>query len=374
MIKIIAIGFLAYLFFELQRQIYRERWNRNLLVRVLFSSPYIYEGDEGELLEVIENRKRLPLPMLKVKFQTSRNLAFVDNRVSVVTDRYYRNDVFQVSGGERITRTLRFVGRKRGYYKIQGIDLVSADLFLTSEMIESREMDGYFYVYPKPYSSQELQFFLQQINGELLVKRNYLEDPFEYRGIREYQPFDDIRSVNWKATARLQGLMVNQKGYTTRQTVRIFLNIEDSGILKKDAAVEGCFQIAAGISKYFLTQGIKVALYCNGVDMISHMPVSIEGKAGNGQMDSINKALARVDLTQPVVNFTENLGDTLLAEGRSSQTFLVAPNAYEDFLELVRKYHNLGMSYYWFYPVWESREPQLPDWVKPHARVLHISG
>ncbi len=375
MMRIFAIGILAFLLFELQRRVYQTYWDQHLDIHVTFGMPYIFEGEEGELLEVIENRKWLPLPMLKVKFQTSRNLIFSDSKEQGgVTDRYYRNDVFQVGGGEKITRRLRFRGKRRGYYNILGVDLVGSDMFLTSEMIESRETEGYLYVYPRPFHSRELQIYLLQISGEILAKRNLLEDPFEYRGIREYQPFDDIRSVNWKATARVQGLMVNQKGYTTQQTVRVFMNLEDSGILKKPDAVESSLQVAAGIAKYFLSQGIQVAMFGNGVDMISHKPVEIRAGAGNGQMDSIYKALARVDLEQPVVGFVETFGEELLTGGRGAQTFLVSPNGYEDFLGLVSRYHSMGQAYQWFYPVWETKEPLLPDWVKGHTKVLHIRG
>ena len=374
MILILGIGILAYLLFELQRQVYHSLWNQNLHVRISFSSPYIFEGEKGELSEVIENRKWLPLTMLKVKFQTSRNLEFANTRESVVTDQYYRNDVFQVSGGEKITRTLRFTGKKRGYYHIMEIDLLSTDLFMTMEMLESRETDEYLYVYPRPFQSRELQFYLQRINGELTTRRNLLEDPFEYRGIREYQPYDDIRSVNWKATARVQGLMVNQKGYTTKQTVRIFFNIQDDGILKKEDAVESSLQIAAGIAQYFLKQGVPVALYGNGVDMLSGAAVEVKASAGNGQMDSIYKALARVDTGKAVMEFAETFGDKLMTEGKDSQTFFVSSNAYPEFLALIEQYHNAGRSYYWFYPVWESKDPPVPDWIRPHARILHIRG
>ncbi len=374
MMKIFGIGILAYLLFELQRRIYAKLWNKNLLIKVAFGSSYIFEGEEGELREVIENRKWLPLSMLKVKFQTSRNLIFADAQKSGVTDRYYRNDVFQIGGGERITRTLRFTGGRRGYYHIHSIDLVASDLFLTMEMIESREVEGYLYVYPKPFQSRELEIILRQINGEIMTQRNLLEDPFEYRGIREYQPYDDMRSVNWKATARVQGLMVNQKGYTTHQQVRIFYNIEDSGILKKDEAVESCLQIAAGITRFFLTQGLKVALYGNGLDILSGQPVRIDSSAGSGQLDSIYRALARVDTSRTPAGFVETFGSELLDNPKGIRTFLISPNGYPDFLELLERYQTAGGTYEWFYPVWEKREPELPDWAAPHVKVLHVRG
>ena len=372
MMKIIGIGVIAFLFFGVQRYIYRRSWNKNLAVSIEFTSPGIFQGEEGELQEVVENHKRLPLPLLHVKFQTSRNLAFSDEVSSSTTDKFYHNDIFQVGGGEKITRTLTFTGKKRGYYKIDNIGLEGTDLFFTTQMTENRETDRYFYVYPKPLYTDEMRQSLRQLNGEVLVKRHWQEDPFEYRGIREYQSYDDIRNVNWKATAKTDELKVNQKNYTALQVIRIFFNIEDVGILKKQDAVEATLGIVVALAENFLGQGISVALYGNGADLISREPVVIEASAGKGQLERIYKALARVDTDRAAMSFVETFGEMLMQTKGSTQTIVVSPNCYDDFGELLQRYEATGQEYVWFYPVWESEEPQLPEWVVPHTRVLHL--
>lgn len=372
MMKILGIGVIAFILFAIQQKIYRKLWDRNLKVSVEFAQSSLFEGEAGELLEVIENRKRLPLSMLKVKFQTDRNLVFADMEGSRVTDQYYRNDVFQIGGGERITRTLSFTGHRRGYYKINGIDLVAADLFMTSEMMDSRKTDRYIYVYPRPFDSREFRLSLQQLNGEILTKRHLLEDPFEYRGIREYQPYDDIRSINWKATARTDELKVNEKNYTALQTIRIYFNTEDTGILKKEDAVEASLKITAGLAQFYLAQGIRVACYGSGVDCIDRKPVEIEPSAGSGQMDRIYKALARVDTGSTAVDFSGHFGSRLLAEARGTMTFFVAPNAYDEFVRTLVKYKDSGQDFIWFYPLWEKEEPELPEELRRYIHVIPI--
>ncbi|MCD8380197.1 MAG: DUF58 domain-containing protein [Lachnospiraceae bacterium] len=202
MIALLTVGIVAWLLLMAETKVYQKLWNRNLSVKISFKNREIFEGEQGELLEVVENKKHLPLSMLKVKFHTDRNLAFDDVEGSNVSDLFYRNDVFQIGGGERITRTLTFTGKKRGYYKIMGIDLVSTDLLMAMDMAESRREDSWLYVYPKPFYDEEFMQSLQQLNGEVLTRQHLIEDPFEYRGIREYQPYDTMRSVNWKATAK----------------------------------------------------------------------------------------------------------------------------------------------------------------------------
>ena len=181
-----------------------------------------------------------------------------------------------------------------------------------------------------------------------------------------------MRSVNWKATARTGDLKVNQKNYTSLQTIRIFFNIEDTGILKKEDAVEMSFRIVAGIAQFFLGQGIRIAVYGNGVDILNGEILSIEAGAGSGQMDRIYKALARVDTTKPVVPFKETFWEKLLTENKGTQTMLVSPNAYSDYLTLLQEYDEMGGDYVWFYPIWGKERPQLPEWVESHVRWMPV--
>ncbi len=370
--KIIGIGIIAFLLFVIQKNIYAKLWDKNLRVSVSFSQTGISEGDQGEVLEIVENRTRLPLNMLKVKFQTSRNLEFSDDPGSKTTDQYYRNDIFQIGGGEKITRKLTFVGKKRGYYHIKNIDLVGSDLFMSSEMVKSMGTNCYIYVYPKLFDSREFRLSLQKLNGEVLVKRHLLEDPFEYRGIREYQPFDDIRSVNWKATARTGSLMVNQKNYTAMQTIRIFLNVEDNGILKKEREVETSMQIVMGLTAFFLAQGIKVACYANGKDIMTGEAVTISGGAGAGQQDVIGKALARIDTAKEPWNFSKLFGERITEEAKGTITLFVSPNGYGDFLSLLEKCQQEGVEYTWFYPYLTSDEPEVPETIREHVQFVRL--
>lgn len=372
MIQIIGIGLIAFLLFELQQKIYEKLWNKNLTATISFAKSHIFEGQEGQLKEVIENRKRLPLSMLKVKFQADRHLLFEDTKGSRTTDQYYRNDIFQVNGGEKITRTIKFTGGRRGYYTITTMDMVATDLFMTNQYVETMPVATSLYVYPKIFDSNEFRRSLQQLNGEVLTKRHLLEDPFEYRGIREYQPTDDLRSINWKATAKTGDFKVNQKNYTALQSVRIFMNLTDDGVLKKEECIEASLQIAAGLCDFFIKQGIRVSCYGNGVDMINDMPVSIEASSAKGQMESVLRALARVDTAKPTVDFTAAFGKRLLEEANGTITCFVAPNHYPAFLELVEEYHNKGKDYIWFYPITETKEPELPGFLQKNVRFLHL--
>ncbi len=370
--KIIGIGIVAIGLFFLQKILYSRLWKRNLHAAVTFEQSRMVEGEEGTLLEVIENRKRLPLPMLKAQFQTSKNLAFVDDKETKTSDQYYRNDVFQIGGQERITRRLTFTALKRGYYRVKQIDLISTDLFYFEEFRESIAADTNLYVYPRMYVQKDFQTALHKLNGDILVKRHMLEDPFEYRGIREYQPFDDMRNVNWNATARTGELKVNQKNYTAMQTIRIFLNLEDPGTWKKYREMETSMQVVMGLVSYFLSQGIKVSCYANGRDVLTDAYMEITGGASAGQIDALGKALARIDTAKEAYSFQETFGEKVFEEEGALMTFFVSPNATDGFLQILERCEREDISYTWFYPHTTMKKPEVPAFVQKRVQYLYI--
>lgn len=360
MIRLLGIGLIGFLLLWVQRSLYEKLWRKSLYVSVSFGKEPLFEGEQGELKEIIENKKRLPLSMLKVKFKTDRHLLFGNEKGSRTTDQYYRNDVFRIGGGERVTRTLKFRGGRRGYYTIDEVSLVASDLFFLSQLVADVPLKTEVYIYPRPYDAARLRQSLIQMNGEMLSRRHLLEDPFEYRGIREYQPYDDMRSINWKATAKTGDLKVNQRNYTSLKSVRIFFNIQDDNILKKDDAVEMTLRIVASLCQIFLKQGIQVSCYGNGVDIVTHSPLVIQPKAGQGQMDAVYRGLARIDVEQPAADFARNFEEILFQRSQGSFTYFVAPNQYDDFVELLTRFQETGNPFLWFYPSSASKDPELP--------------
>ncbi|MBP5281103.1 MAG: DUF58 domain-containing protein [Lachnospiraceae bacterium] len=350
MIQTILIGVVVLVAFLLQRKYYVAHWKEDLDVKVKFMEAELPEYEQGTLKIVIENRKKMPLSALVVKFQTDRHLEFEKNKGSVTTDQFYHNDVFQVGGGERVTRTLHFYGKKRGYYRINNIDLSGFDLLMSCEMHSSFQPSESIFVLPKPYESRDFQMMMQQLNGDMITKRNLYEDPFEIRGIREYQPFDSMRSINWKATAKTGKFMVNQRNYTTPKSVRIFLNLEDRHLLRKLDELEDCIRIAAGLSKYLLEQGIKVSFYCNSHDILTGDPILRAPGKGPNQISSILRNLCRIDLEKEAQDFATLFQRRILTDQENTYTCFISITHDDDFLALLQKFSAQGRVFSWFYP------------------------
>ncbi len=370
--NILALGIIAFLLFLMQVKMYRALWDKHLFVNVDFSKVILTEGEEGHIIEVIENKKRLPLPMVKVQFQTSRNLHFKNKKITKNSDKYYRSDIFQIGGGERITRTLPFVAAKRGYYQIEAINMVASDLFFTKEFFKTVETDKLLYVYPKCYDSEQFQDTLQKLNGEFVVKRHLLEDPFTYRGIREYQPSDELRSINWRASAKCGELMINQRNYTSSPKLHLFVNAQDNGVLKKDLEIEASIQMLMGLATVFLKQGIQVACYSNGRDILSKETTIVQAGAGMQQLDAIGKAFARLDTAQTSQSFTQFWEQVHTKEADEQLHIFISVNGYPDFLEVLTTCNEKQIPYIWICPYSGKEIPNIDEHFSKNTHVIKL--
>ena len=374
--SLIGIILGAFLLFYLQDRLYCRFWDKNLSVSLEFSRKAAVEGEECELCERVENRKLLPLPALKVKFQVSRELQFEDEEgVSSVTDQYYRNDVLSVRPFMRHVRRLRKNSKKRGYYWINGLDVVAGTLFLSGELPRSLESETRLYVYPRLWRSPEFSRLLQRLNGEILSRRHMLEDPFEFRGIREYSPWDTMRDINWKATARTGDLKVNMKNYTAQKAVRIFVNLEDGAVMRHEELLEASIRMAAGAAADFLAQCIRTSVYTNGPDIVTGELVGMEAASASWHMETINRGLARIDLSKRAPSFVRSLKEAALGQNEAAGTLFtvfISSDAQEDFQELLEECVRQGTDFCWICPIMEHGEEKIRKALEPYAQKIRV--
>lgn len=348
---IILAMLLAGILFVLQRFFYSRWWNKGVSVKLRFEKEMVHAGGQIKLLETVENRKLLPLSSLKVKFQCSRYLEFSDSQNGNVTDKYYRNDLFAVMPYRKITRTHLITCPQRGYYGIEGVDLVAVDLFFSEEMMADLESDATLYVIPRAMPVKEMEPALRKLNGEITARRYELKDPFTFRGIREYAPYDEMKQISWKATAKTDELKVKEWEHTTASSVRIFMNLEDHGILRRRELLEMSISICAGLAEILLEQGIRLSIYANAPDLVTGQLLSLEDLTHSVCMDTVYKSLARLDTEEGTVKFGECMSDRMYERG-SLYTVFISPDQHEDFVEEIKDYEKqAGDGFSWICPV-----------------------
>lgn len=365
-----AIGVL--LLYYLQRYLYQRYWCRKLQVDISLSRNHAVEGEELLLTETVLNQKLLPIPILKVKFMTSRHLLFADMSNSSITDHYYRNDMLSAMMYQKITREISFRCSHRGYFTMDKIYLISSDLLFSREYVSEADINVRLYVYPGPVDSSRLQIPFQKMLGTVLTKRFINEDPFEFKGIREYQVFDTLKTINWKASAKAGSLMVNVFDYTSSQQIRIFLNLDQAALRKQEDVLEESIRIAAALSEGFISRGVPTALDTNGTDLLTHGPASIPAGSGASHIRTMKEALARIDADADPVSFSQILKKEL--PGLSQKDFLVLISSYhkEDLQQLLFSLLRDKIDFFWMLPYNSDLTPHIPDELKPYVHLWEV--
>lgn len=363
MVLVIILVLIFAGFIITEKLYYSRHWDDGLELELYFDRDHIFRGEKCVLHEKITNTGRLPLPLVSIKFQADRRLDFIDKDAgAVVTDQYYRNDVFAIKGQTRITRNIPFVGGHRGYYVMNSADAVCSDLFLASSFMTVFDESASIFVYPVPFESQQFTRYLAGISGEVAAKRNLMTDPFELTGIRPYMDGDDVKIINHKASARGQGLMVNTFGFTNELRANVYINCEDDGILKCRKAVEKSFDIAVALIRHLQGLGVAAGLKCNGVGMFSeNIPTVVEPSSGADQFDAVCKALALIDTEKEVLPFAECFKDEIIKNSSDVLNFIISPNSYKDFTGLLAELRAAGKEFIWFYPYEGETMPDIPE-------------
>lgn len=321
LVLIIAGAAVVYMLFN---YLYRRFWSVGLKADVSFSRKESVKGDTVNLVEVLTNNKILPLSMVRLKFQIDRKLKFVDDeQTTAVSDKCYKNDVFSMLFYQKITRTLPFVCSQRGFFTIESIDIVSANLFMNVSYVKTLPVYTELTVYPRLSDMSCLDIPFSKIMGECMSRRHLYEDPFEFRGIREYEPYDTMSSINWKATAKTGDLRVNVHNYTASQEVRIFLNLETETMWEDDIIKEECISITAGLCEKLIESGIAVSLVTNGCDLNGDR-FMIGGGLSNAHIDMLLNGLARIDLTKKVQPFADILEEYMALNERNMMYVMIS--------------------------------------------------
>ena len=294
---------------------YATHWNRNLSVSVDFLQDYVYAGEQTQMTEQIENRKSLMLPVLEVSFHVDRKLSFLDCDNTNVSDFIYKRDIFALLGYQRVTRKLTLTCPKRGYYRIDESWLTTFSLLHRRRFSMEFPANAELYVYAARTNISDIVVACERLMGSIQCAKRLYEDPFAFSSIREYTVTDPMNTINWKASARTGELMVNTFESTLTEKVMIYLDLEDSAILKYEYLVEESISIASSLSQKLIARGMEVGICINiSLQTDPSNPhksdpriISIEPAGGKKQLNHIEQTLAKHKIDGNVIPFASIL-------------------------------------------------------------------
>lgn len=298
---IIAFLTIAALVLAIQSWMFGKFAFRRLDYRCYFSTNEAYEGDEIKVVEVVHNGKLLPVPWLKVDIHTSRWLEFAKTRSYIAQENRRVSSSFMLKSFQKTTREWYAKCLKRGVFEIQSATLVSGDLLGMNTTSKAVNINAKLTVYPALVDIGELFTSRRYLQGDVVVKRWILDDPFLVQGAREYRPDDPLNRVHWPATARVGRLMIRKNEFTSEMSTAVLLNIQSmeneyDRVIKRDI-IEFGIKVSATLLDSTLKIGMPFRLGSNAVDPDSKRQMLFtDTGSGSIHLKKLMELLARLEL------------------------------------------------------------------------------
>jgi uncharacterized protein (DUF58 family) len=146
----------------------------------------------------------------------------------------------------------RIVGIRRGRYQLQGVELVSGDVFGLWTRVKRIEGQAAFDVYPRPAASYHVQNRRAAVmdGDRLTASIRRMEASGTWMGsVRDYAPGDPPQRIHWKSFARSGELRTKEADPALPGSVVIALDASKMSYTGSDAIdrFDACVDVAAGL-------------------------------------------------------------------------------------------------------------------------------
>jgi len=241
---------------------------------------------KGELIHVnliIENKgKRIPL--LEIA-------DLIPNECTV--NEGSNHWILELNEKDTITFSYAIQCHHRGRYEIGPVIIRGADFFNFHLKEIEYPVFSAFDVVPALIKLK----FLPISRQRLLPEAGHIPSPiykgrdFDFHGVRDYQEADELRTINWRVTAKFNKLATNE--FALDQSARVFVIFDhtDSTIRLLEEGVMS----ALSTSEYLISQRNKVGFFGIG-EFIHEIPAA----PGKRQLLRINEFLIDVECSKPL--------------------------------------------------------------------------
>jgi uncharacterized protein (DUF58 family) len=292
---------------------------RDLIVSARFPD-HIFAGEAAPVIVTLRNAKRL-LPSFSILIEArGPGNSANERKRKRLWQRYVKRPLayftyvpHRAAAEQRVEQL--FISR--GHVLINGFELSTRfpfGFFRFRRRLRARNVD--IVVYPKPEPIGDELHLLPTYAGRMAsVRRGMGQDLFS---LRDYQPQDDLRHIDWKATARSRNLTVREFTAEDERRITIVLDTRDLSESAEDNFLprfEAGIVQAASLLKHFIDERAEVRLML-GEDL---------GRYGGG-LKHLYTCLRRLALVNPQ---KEN-GDVELSTSVSDPASVKDDNAFDE--------------------------------------------
>ncbi len=248
-------------------------WARYCLAKVsyrrYFGTRQLSFGEETTLTLEFENAKPLPLAWLLVRedFPEEVNLLTGELQQNTPGEPVTLVTLLSLRWYERVSRTHRIRGARRGRFRFGPAELSSGDVFgYQRQVVEDRNIDEIL-VYPKIVPVEDLSLPVARPMGEWFAARRVTFDPLRFATVRDYVPGDNPRHIHWRATARTTVLQTKEFDPSDTLTLMMAIDVQTTSrsyeYIPDD--LEFVISAAASLALYALDKGHMVGMCANSL-------------------------------------------------------------------------------------------------------------
>ena len=322
-IVVLVLVFLGVLFAH--HKLYQRFWSENLAILMGFSAKEVFEGDEVVIHQQMSHRNVLPLPWVVVKFYL--HTSFKVHGTEAIKGKGFKNEytnvVFAIKRYQQMNKRITVTCGARGIYQLGNPQLVSTDLLHTQSLMKGFECKAQLFVFPRFVTdTNRLSTIFKNMDEMMQYHSIKNPDPFEFRGIRDYEMTDPLKAINFRASAVAGNLMVNVYAPTSVKKMTLILDITRKG--SEGLAAEEAIRVVATLAQKYLNEGIAVGFITNGKNELTGETITLYPSGGSDQLYQILCGLSGIQTYMG----TEDILDVLHQRQLSDQMYVLVSNRY----------------------------------------------
>ena len=278
---------------------------RHLTCSRAFSKPAYFEGEEGELIEIVRNDRAIIIPWLRVESGVSPHIRLGRQQNLHISDTAHTCSLFTLMPYQQIRRRHRVAFLRRGAYNLGSASLTVGDLLGLCEAHREQEMDVPVLVYPRLLDGSAMPQPLTRLLSETVSRRQLLRDPFLFRGIRPYQAGDPVRDIHWPATARTGEAQLRLHDPSALCRLLVVLNMERTAAQwgerlmdYEQEEIEYEISMAATLCMQALDQGLCAGFAANMPIGSSTQSAFVAPQGGAAAREGLLAAMAQLRLVR----------------------------------------------------------------------------
>jgi len=349
---LLVLGAVVILLVLLESYAYKRLWNKGLNYTTRFSAKEAFEGDSLFLWEELTNKKTLPLPWVYARMHIPANLDFVDAHNQRITKDDTFGSLYSIMMFTTTRRKTKVICHKRGVFRIRKINLAVSNLLHTQRFSKDLRTNNELLVFPKILEDfGDISLLYKHMDSVVLTNRIINPDPFEFRGIRDYQPGDPLKHVNFRASAISQKLMVNIHAPTCAQRMILVLNLEEYAYRPYLELYEQSIRLCATLAERYIRMEVGVGFITNGKDSGTAQTISLPVGSSSGHLYKIFECLVRISLSfkcQPMAEYVSLLTD------REQMYVFISPYQGDDFINAFHELEERGVAAFLVVPTFRD--------------------